>query len=125
MKYSKFPQILKMLREDKKITQEELANHLNVSRSTIAGYEARNKQPDYDKLAQIADYFNVTIDFLITGENPTDSKLFSSIEYLTNRQMEFKIFEIYKELSYSAKHKLLEYGHLLKFYEKNDCKKSH
>ncbi|MDD2401972.1 MAG: helix-turn-helix transcriptional regulator [Clostridia bacterium] len=63
-----FGRKLKKLREKKEITQQELANLLKVGRSTIAGYETKNKQPDYDKLQKLANYFNVSIDYLI-GES--------------------------------------------------------
>lgn len=56
---------IKYLREKKKLTQQELADELNVSRSTIAGYEAEGKQPSIDKLSKISDYFGVTLDQLV------------------------------------------------------------
>jgi transcriptional regulator with XRE-family HTH domain len=56
---------LRELREKKGVTQQDLADFLGVGRPTIAGYETKNKQPDYDKLVKIADYFNVPIDYLL------------------------------------------------------------
>ena len=62
-----FAQNLKYLREINHVTQEELASYLKVTRSTIAGYETKGKQPDYDRLSKIASYFHVSIDFLLNG----------------------------------------------------------
>ena len=46
----RFAAMLKKLREEKAITQEALAKELGVTRSTIAGYETKGKQPDYERL---------------------------------------------------------------------------
>lgn len=60
-----FGDILKRLRDETGVTQQELADYLKVGRPTIAGYETKNKQPDYEKLVKIADFFNVSIDYLL------------------------------------------------------------
>lgn len=52
-------------RKRKGITQQELADALNISRSTLAGYEAENKKPSYKVLVRIAEYFGVTVDYLL------------------------------------------------------------
>lgn len=38
---------------------------MEISRSTIAGYETERKEPDYETLKKIADFFNVSIDYLL------------------------------------------------------------
>lgn len=63
-----FGQNLKYLREIHHVKQDDLAAYLKVTRSAIAGYETRGKQPDYEKLIQIAKYFNVSVDYLLTGK---------------------------------------------------------
>lgn len=55
---------IKLLRHQKEITQSQLGQLLNLKRSTIAGYETDRKQPDLDTLVKIADYFDVSMDFL-------------------------------------------------------------
>lgn len=69
-----FAKRLKWLRNEAKLTQQELSNILEISRSTLAGYEAENKQPDYETLKIIADHFNVSIDYLL---GRTDNPLLS------------------------------------------------
>ncbi|AET67578.1 putative transcriptional regulator [Desulfosporosinus orientis DSM 765] len=53
------------LRNKLQLTQDELAKILCLSRSTYAQYEVDRRKPDYDTLQRIADYFNVTTDFLL------------------------------------------------------------
>jgi transcriptional regulator with XRE-family HTH domain len=56
---------LKMLRTEKRMTQYELAKELNMARSTYAQYEVNRRQPEIDTLKKLADYFNVTTDYLL------------------------------------------------------------
>lgn len=60
-----FSQRLKLLRNMNNTTQEDLAKYLGVSRPTIAGYETKGKQPSFETLFKIAEYFNVSIDYLL------------------------------------------------------------
>ena len=57
-----FSKKLKMLRLENEMTQDYVASRLNVARSTIAGYETKNRQPSHEKLAALANLFHVTID---------------------------------------------------------------
>ncbi len=73
---------LKELRVAKKMTQEELANklnekyNLNESKPTISQFENNKRVPDFDRIVNIADFFNVSIDFLACRDTPQnhDSK---------------------------------------------------
>ena len=58
---------LKEIRKAHKKTQEELAKALGVSRSTIGMYESGAREPDFETLEAIADYFNVSMDDLAGG----------------------------------------------------------
>lgn len=58
-------QKIKYLRQKAGLTQQEFADKLSISRSTLAGYEAESKLPSYQVLIQIANYFNVTTDYLL------------------------------------------------------------
>lgn len=52
------------LRTEKHITQQALADYLNVSRWSIHNYEAGKNRPDYEGLLMLADYFEVSLDYL-------------------------------------------------------------
>jgi transcriptional regulator with XRE-family HTH domain len=56
---------LKQLRNSKQLTQQDLATLMGLSRATIAGYESTGKQPDQEKTLWLADYFNVSTDYLL------------------------------------------------------------
>lgn len=60
-----FSNRLKALREDNDLTQEELAKALHITRSALANYETNLREPDYELLIKIADYFHVTLDYLL------------------------------------------------------------
>ena len=56
---------LKKLREDNDLTQDMLSRTLGISKSTISMYENGNREPDFETLELIADYFNVDMNFLL------------------------------------------------------------
>ena len=56
---------LKELREKKKISQLQLALVLNMNQNSISRYENMEREADYETLIKIADYFNVSLDYLL------------------------------------------------------------
>lgn len=60
-----FGELLSELRQDRKMTQDELAKVLFVSTGTISNYENNVHYPDIPKLIHLAAYFNVTTDYLL------------------------------------------------------------
>ncbi|MFP5528346.1 helix-turn-helix domain-containing protein [Peptococcus simiae] len=63
-----FGERLKELRIDSELTQQEIADTLNLSKSTISMYENGKRLPEYETLEAIADFFNVDMDYL-TGKS--------------------------------------------------------
>lgn len=59
-----FNEILKALREERGLSQQELADALDITRSTLGNYEVGLRSPNMEMLEAIADYFNVDMDFL-------------------------------------------------------------
>lgn len=64
---------LKKIRKLRNITIKELASALNLAESTISLYENGRREPDFDTLSKISDFFNVSIDYLL-GKEDIDSK---------------------------------------------------
>ena len=56
---------LKKLREENNISQEQLANKLNVSASSIGMYETDKREPSDEIKTKIAKIFDVSIDYLV------------------------------------------------------------
>lgn len=75
-----FSNRLYQLRKQKGMSQEELANRLNVSRQTISKWEVGDSTPDMEKLAAISDLFEVSLDQLVMGKEPVTEKS----EFLNN-----------------------------------------
>ncbi|WP_144456885.1 helix-turn-helix domain-containing protein [Bacillus pumilus] len=63
------------LRKKAGLTQEELAKKLNVTRSALSQYELGTREPNYDLLLKIADFFEVTVDYLIGRSDNPDYKI--------------------------------------------------
>lgn len=60
-----FGERLKILREAREITQAELGKLLSFSKQTVSNYENSVSTPDFVTLKAIADYFSVTVDYLL------------------------------------------------------------
>lgn len=60
---------LKQLRLSKKKNQEDVAKILGITRQAYGHYENDNRQPDYASLKKLSEYFEVSIDYLLTGED--------------------------------------------------------
>lgn len=69
-----FPQVLRELLEKERMTQKKLADYLGVNRQSVSLYCSGKSFPDIEQLIKIAEYFNVSIDFLLTGKLPENKK---------------------------------------------------
>ena len=58
-------------RKKKGISQEDLANALNVSRQAVSKWESSQSVPDMDKIVAFSSYFNITTDYLLKDEIET------------------------------------------------------
>lgn len=97
-----FSERLKRLRMEKGITQKELADRLHISRSTIAGYESLGKEPDGEKLCALADFFGVSVDYLLgvtdsreltsptpaAAQRPAEAAIAGELGSLSDRQLD-------------------------------------
>ena len=59
---------LSYLKKKKKMSQEQLANKLNISPSTVGMYETAKRQPDNEMVTKIANLFNVSTDYLLDND---------------------------------------------------------
>lgn len=94
---------LKELRKQKKYNQERLAMELNVSQATISAYETGECTPDLEMLIRIANYFNVSVDYLV-GNSDILKTLSSDLT-----QDEIEHSRLYQKLNYYQKQKANAY----------------
>jgi transcriptional regulator with XRE-family HTH domain len=103
---------------EKGITQKELADRLHISRSTIAGYESLGKEPDGEKLCALADFFGVSVDYLLgvtdsreltspapaAAQRPVEAAIAGELGSLSDRQLDrlFGYIQALKELPEGA-----------------------
>ena len=59
---------LKLIRKERNLNQQKVAMDLNISREALSYYENGKREPSLQLLLQMSDYFNVSINYLITGE---------------------------------------------------------
>ncbi len=63
---------LRELRKEKGISLKELGTAMGVAESTMSLYENGKRQPDYETLLKLAEYFNVTVDYLLRGNDNSE-----------------------------------------------------
>lgn len=91
-----FKNIFKQLRIASGLTQAEFSKRIGISRSTIGMYETGAREPDFETLEKIADFFNVDVDYLLGRTNKTTLLPQSAGQYYLNSetaQVAQEIFE--------------------------------
>lgn len=85
-----FGNILKKLRLDNDLTQEDLAKKIETSRSNIANYENDKNMPSVDILEKLSELFNVTTDYLLGKSDirKPEDKIKEEFTYAYHKEME-------------------------------------
>jgi transcriptional regulator with XRE-family HTH domain len=60
-----FAKRIRLLRELQSFTQHDLGKKINVATTTYSGYENAAREPNFEKLNNIADFFGVSVDYLL------------------------------------------------------------
>ena len=89
-------EILRDLLAEKDITQKQLADSLNMGVSTLSNYVQNNREPDFGTLKRLADYFDVTTDYLLNHRTKysvsySEDELLRVFRTLTKDQQELFI----------------------------------
>lgn len=98
------------------MTQKQLAEALALSSSALGNYVQGTREPDYNTLVRIADYFHVTIDYLLDHSAKTDT----SCKKTAHR--EELLLHIFRSLTEEQQDFYLEQGHI--FLRQNRKKES-
>lgn len=93
---------LRALRKGKRINQSTLGKILGVSKVSVSGYENGTREPDITSLIKLADYFNVTVDYLINRNKLDINKnqpimIFDSDKLTDNDLNEIMLFIEFKK----------------------------
>jgi transcriptional regulator len=103
------------LRNEKNITQSQLAEELNISPSAIGMYEQGRRKPSYELLEEICDYFNVDMDYLM-GRSDIKNRYQAGLKYdweenskeeVKTAARDRKVFDKYNKLD-ETKRKIVE-----------------
>lgn len=97
---------LKELRLKHGLSQKEFAEILGIKNNTYNQYEHENRTPDIETLIKIANYYNVSLDYLL--ENPTPPK--TKNEFTLQEE---ELIDIYRELSDRNKEIILKNLYIL------------
>lgn len=73
MDQQKIGSFLKELRQEKQMTQEQLAEQMGVSRRTVSRWETGNNLPDLSMLVELADYYDVDLNEIFHGERRSET----------------------------------------------------
>lgn len=95
---STFSHRLKKIREQKNLSQKRVADALGISNVQLSRYETGDRKPDPETIASLADYFDVSVDYLLgltDNPNPTKKRGDNSIEKITKILDEYKIENIF------------------------------
>lgn len=96
---------IKKLRLKDKISQQELGDIVGVSQQSINKYENHNVEPGLETLVKIAEYFNVSVDFLI-GHTDVERLPENLTRFDLNRE-ESKLIDGFRKLSKSEKSSII------------------
>ncbi len=93
---------LRELRRQRGITMKELGNAFGLAESTISQYETGKRQPDNETLVKFAEYFHVTVDYLLGKEQKNEFVAQNDKLYDEN-------LELFRKLPTEKKKQALEY----------------
>lgn len=96
--------ILSKLRKSKGLNQREFANSFGVSNGAVAMWETNKRQPDIDTLIKIANFYNVSLEYLIGVPSTSSDQLSSDLSPIDIELIEY-FHETCNSSSLSAKDK--------------------
>lgn len=106
-----FGKKLRSLREEKRLSQVELSKKLNVTSQALSQYELGKRIPDAEMIIRIADFFDVSVDYLLDRTNEritvdnmkailaSDPAFARALDKLTTRKELQELFKVTKDLS--------------------------
>jgi len=97
---------LRELRTQKGLSQPKLAEHIGTVRSTICQYEKGTREPDIATIIKLAEFFNVSVDYLLGVSNvPYGKKTTYNIELAPEAEDERKMLNLYRQVKQKGGYK--------------------
>lgn len=100
-----FSQLLKELRAEKKIKQKDIAEILRISTTCYAGYEQGYREPSFEVLKKLANYFDVSTDYLLGLSDDLGAPISAPASTLPADEKE--LLDLYRQLNYEGKQRLI------------------
>ena len=80
---------LKILREEKGLSQEKFANAIGLTQSAVGNWESGNREPNFETMKKIADFFGVSVDYLLGRADAPDPAISDTV---TDEDIKFALF---------------------------------
>lgn len=94
-----FSNKLRCLIEERNLTQKRVANELNIAPSTIGGYVQGSSEPDFETLKRLANYFDVSTDYLLSIQSNN-----------CNNFTEDELLRVFRSMTPEQQHLFIEQG---------------
>ncbi len=117
-----FGEVLKDLRTEKRLTRYQLAKELNLSLSALTKYENDEREPKFEILLKISDYFLVSLDYLLGRtdiKNKYEHSYEKKVKFLTHENLNDTISENFSDIKFEMFNLVSEHIHSLMFFA--DC----
>lgn len=104
----KFNEIIKQMRENSRLTAREVAENIGVSTSAYLNYERGDRQPNFDGLNKLADFYGVSTDYLLGRDVPPPPDLEEILKKYDLSALEKKFMIIYCHLDKKHRQALVD-----------------
>ena len=108
---------IKELREYFGLSQEKLAKEIMTSQKNISRWESGENEPAYSFILKLADYFNVSLDYLVGRSEDTAPQFTATVKADAE---ETKLLKLFNTLSPNGKKLLISQAENIKKYDKAD-----
>lgn len=105
----KISEILKNLRQEDGLTQNQLAKNIGIGQSTIVGYERGDREPTASNLIKYANYFNVSMDYLVGRTDELGAMITSpAAKSLSDREK--RVLALFRKMSFAEQNRYIGFG---------------
>ena len=99
---------LRRLRNEAGLTQQQVADQLNIHRTTYTKYERGSVNPDQQGLVQLANLFKVSVDYLLGNEEAVDDVAEKTDNHMQLTLQEQHLVQMFRQLTYQEQQILVE-----------------